>query len=97
MNQLTHQDEKILRWQIQLLYYKAQIALETGQYQRAQISYAQALMQAESIGWKRATIYIQDWLSLVAIKQENYEEAERQLNAVLPEATRYQDSGRCFV
>jgi hypothetical protein len=54
-------------------------------------------MQAESIGWKRATIYIQDWLSLVAIKQENYEEAERQLNAVLPEATRYQDSGRCFV
>ncbi|QZZ21615.1 ATP-binding protein [Leptothermofonsia sichuanensis E412] len=65
------------RQSIQLGYYRAQIALETGAYGQAQRLYSEVLAQAQKSGWQRAVGYTQDWLAQVAIKQGNLIEAER--------------------
>ncbi len=80
--------------QIKLLYYRAQICLETGEYDTADRLYNQALVQAESINWQRATTYIKDWLAVVAIKQGKFVEAEALLRTGL-EIAEQQNDQRC--
>jgi LuxR family glucitol operon transcriptional activator len=80
--------------QIKLLYYRAQICLETGEYDTADRLYNQALVQAESINWQRATTYIKDWLAVVAIKQGKFVEAEALLMTGLAIAEQQNDQ-RC--
>jgi|GEM_PF-880789 len=80
--------------QIKLLYYRAQICLETGEYDTADRLYNQALVQAESINWQRATTYIKDWLAVVAIKQGKFVEAEALLMTGLAIAEQRNDQ-RC--
>ena len=83
------------RLQIYLLYYQAQICLNTNELEQAKKLYDETLLKAESIGWRLGIIYIYDWLASVAIERGNLEEAESWLNRGWSEAKDNNDK-RCI-
>lgn len=76
-------------------YYKAEICLNTNDYKQAKHFYTQALQNAEAIEWQRAIVYIKGGLAVIAIAQNNLDEAEQLLNVVLRQAEQHQDK-RCL-
>lgn len=86
--------ERQRQW-IHNLYYEAEIYFKAGDYAQAKRLYQQALKQARSAGWQRATIAIQNWLADVALEQGNLEEAQHLLEQGLPVAERNKDK-RCI-
>lgn len=85
------EEQQRQRQWIHILYYKAKIYFKAGDYVQAKMIYQQALEQAQSIGWQRATNAIQNWLADVALEQGNLEEAQHLLERGLLVAERNKD------
>ena len=83
------------RLQIYLLYYQAQICLNTSDLDPAKKLYDKALLKAKTIGWRLGIIYIYGWLASVAIEQGHFKEAESLLNQNFIEANDNNDR-RCI-
>lgn len=80
--------------QIKLIYYRAQICLETGDYNTADSLYREALERATALSWQRAMTYIPSWLAVVAMKQKKFVEAEALLMTGLAASEQNNDQ-RC--
>lgn len=82
------------RSEIRYLYYGAEILYREKQYDLAKTQYEQALKQSQDINWLRFVVNTQSWLASVAIKQEDFDEAESLLEICLPVAERNKDRRR---
>lgn len=82
------------RLQIYIFYYQAQIELEMGNLSKARSLYGQCLQQARESQWQLMEIYTYSRLAVVEMEEENFPEAERLLNVVLPYAEQNNDK-RC--
>ena len=83
------------RLQIYLLYYQAQICLNTNDLEPAKKLFDKTLLKVEAITWKLGIIYIYGWLASIAIEQGELEKAQSWLDRGFPEA-KYNNYRRCI-
>jgi LuxR family glucitol operon transcriptional activator len=72
------------RYLIRIDYYEAEIWFKTGDYEKANTLYNQALELSKIAEWKQVEVYALNWLADIAIEQRNLDEAERLLNLSQP-------------
>ncbi|MEM9537884.1 MAG: NB-ARC domain-containing protein [Cyanobacteria bacterium P01_E01_bin.42] len=82
----TLEVEERSRLQIYIMYYQAQIELESGNLYVARSLYKQCLQQAQESHWQLMIMYAYGWLAILEIEERNFEEAERLLKLVLTRA-----------
>lgn len=94
VNKAEIENQKLIRHQVDVLYYRAEISYLQGNYDKAKILYTQVVEKAERISWQRAVNYAQNWLADIAIVGGEFEEAERLLKCTLIVAERNKDKRR---
>ncbi len=77
--------------QVQNLYYQGQIFYREGHYQQAQITFEQASIEAQQIGWQKATAAINNWLADIAMLNGDLSACRKLLEFSLPMAQRHKD------
>ncbi|MEM7724931.1 MAG: NB-ARC domain-containing protein [Cyanobacteria bacterium P01_A01_bin.45] len=87
--------QQICEQRIHILYYQGQIYYQTGKLKQANQTLQQALENAETAGWKRATAAIRNWLANIALKQGNVDQSRELLEVSFPMALQHKDK-RCI-
>ena len=82
------------RFATHILYYQGEICYKIGDYDRAKQQFQQALKQAQSLQWQRATFLINHWLADIAIQQNNLDTAQQILQSGLQAAQDNHDQCR---
>jgi tetratricopeptide (TPR) repeat protein len=82
------------RSEMRHLYYEAEIHYRQKEYDKAKEIYQKVVEKAKQINWLRFEINAQSWLATIAIKQRDFDKAERLLNRCLPVAERNHDKRR---
>ncbi len=79
------------RLSLHIIYYQGEIYYKTENYQESKILFKQIFQQAQSIGWRRASLLAKDFLADIAIKQGKLKQAQNYLVEILQVAEDNQD------
>jgi NB-ARC domain len=85
------------RSKIRCLYYEAEILYREKKVKDAQLQYQRVLKEAEDIQWLRFVVNAQSWLATIAIKLQQFDNAENILKDCMPVAERNKDKRRTAV
>ncbi|WP_414621356.1 NB-ARC domain-containing protein [Calothrix sp. CCY 0018] len=77
--------------QVQNLYYQGQIFYREGDLSQAQLTFEQALIEAQKIEWQKATAAINNWLADIALLNGDFPTCRKLLEFSLPMAQRHKD------
>lgn len=81
---LAHlETKKLIRYQIHIAYYRAEINYWQKNYDKAKELFQFVIEQGNIIGWQRITNYAQNWLADILIREGNLPEAEKILKVGL--------------
>ncbi len=71
------------RLSLHIIYYQGEIYYKTENYQESKILFKQIFQQAQSIGWRRASLLAKEFLADIAIKQGKLKQAQNYLAEIL--------------
>lgn len=83
--------QRYQRWQTTINYYQAQVYFQQRELKQAESLYHKALEQAQSVGWHRMTVAIQNWLARGAIVRGELTQAKHLLESGLTKSWQYHD------